>query len=290
MIIPKDLILLIDADTLVYRAGFAAEKVEYCIPPGDTGKCHYFSSHKEAKAYCDANELSKLSIWNRRIIESEEVAIKNLKNIIQGITGTLCLEDVFKGEFYLTGPTNFRNYIAVQKEYKGNRVQLKPKHYKALRSYLIDKCGAKVSHDQEADDELGIEADKYPDGKVVIVSNDKDLDQVVGYHYNWVTKEQYYIDDEQAIRLFYKQLLMGDAVDNIPGVLTESAATKMVGSGASAHELAVLAEAVYRETYEDKWEDHLEEIADLVYIRKETSQQGGNCQGKHQFWSDFNGT
>lgn len=285
--IPKNLPLLIDSDTLVYRAGFAAEKVKYLVAVLE--KYEVFDTHKEAKAHAEEHEGI---IWSRRIVEPEEVAISNLKNCIKGITGALWPgTDEFTGEFYLTGPSNFRFEVAVQKEYKGNRVQAKPKHYRALREYLTDKCGAVVSVGQEADDDLGIQATSTRD-KCVIVTNDKDLDQIPGWHYNWVTHEEYYVDDEQATRFFYKQLLTGDRVDNIPGIVSEAKADLLLEGCTDSQMLAEACMMAYKhcyfETYKEHWADKLEEIADLVYIR--TVWPGNELQGTAKFWKDLNGT
>jgi 5'-3' exonuclease len=41
---------------------------------------------------------------------------------------------------------------------------------------------------------------------------------IPGHHYNPVKKESYYIDDKEAIKNFYRQILTGDKVDNIEGL------------------------------------------------------------------------
>ena len=46
----------------------------------------------------------------------------------------------------------------------------------------------------------------------------EDLDQVVGWHFNFAKGLLYYIDQETADFNFYKQFLTGDRVDNIKGV------------------------------------------------------------------------
>jgi len=69
----------------------------------------------------------------------------------------------------------------------------------------------------EADDMLAIRATEKGDDSVM-VTLDKDLDQVVGWHYNFAKKLRYYITKDQGLLNFYKQFLVGDAVDNIKGV------------------------------------------------------------------------
>jgi DNA polymerase-1 len=116
---------------------------------------------------------------------------------------------------YITGSNNFRDSIAVTAPYKGNRVGLKkPVHYEAIRKHL-QRLGAELVEGQEADDAVAIEATKTGGW---IVSIDKDLDQVAGWHYNFVKREEYYVTEEEGLRNFYTQVLTGDRIDSIPGL------------------------------------------------------------------------
>jgi hypothetical protein len=121
-------------------------------------------------------------------------------------------------ECHITGKTNFRNNIAVTAPYKGNRVNLaKPVHYQALRDHLVKRHGAAISVDEEADDVVAIESTKRLN-QCWIVGQDKDLDQLEGWHYNPVKDEKYYISAFDGLKNFYKQMLTGDRTDNIVGV------------------------------------------------------------------------
>ena len=42
--------------------------------------------------------------------------------------------------------------------------------------------------------------------------------QVPGWHYNFVKKEKKKVTPEEGLRFFYRQILMGDAADNIKGI------------------------------------------------------------------------
>ena len=68
----------------------------------------------------------------------------------------------------------------------------------------------------EADDMLAIRQTELEDS--IIVTLDKDLDQVIGWHYNFVKDEKYYTDKNLGDFLFFCQFLTGDRVDNIVGV------------------------------------------------------------------------
>jgi 5'-3' exonuclease len=113
------------------------------------------------------------------------------------------LDNNFRKEFY--------------PEYKANRTLPKPKHYEALKEYIIKEWGAIIALEQEADDALGIDQDKT--GKTsVICSIDKDLLQIPGRHWNFVRKEHNEVSPDMGLKTFYRQLLVGDTSDNIKGV------------------------------------------------------------------------
>ncbi len=120
-------------------------------------------------------------------------------------------------EIYLSDSTsnNFRKRY--NPAYKDNRKQPKPKHYEALKYYLVSEEGAWITAEQEADDLLGIQQDKVK-FDTVVVSIDKDLFQIPGNHYNFVKKEKTFVTQEQGLYHFYAQLLIGDVSDNIFGV------------------------------------------------------------------------
>lgn len=119
-------------------------------------------------------------------------------------------------EAWITGAGNFRYEVAITAPYKGNRKAPKPKHYQAIRKHL-QAMGAEVTEGVEADDAIAMRATELQD-KCWIVSIDKDLDQIQGWHYNFVTRTKYYITKEEGLRRFYKQILTGDRIDNIIGI------------------------------------------------------------------------
>lgn len=148
--------------------------------------------------------------------ESESVAITTMAHFLEDLV-LIDLPEIQTWELHLTGKTNFRNDVAITAPYKGNRKAEKPVHYHLLRTYLEASWGASVSCDMEADDVLAIRATELGEDSV-IVSLDKDLDQVAGWHYNFAKKSLYQIDEAEGLFKFYKQMLTGDRVDNIVGV------------------------------------------------------------------------
>jgi 5'-3' exonuclease len=149
--------------------------------------------------------------------------------MIRGIQEALQTKD-YKAFLSASGP-HYRHEI--YPAYKANRKAEKPTHYHRLRDYLLETHGAELVLDQEADDALGIEQthqmndyDGHPveggttgyAGYPCIVTIDKDLDQIPGWHYNFVKKEKYWVTPDYGLRYFYEQILQGDRIDNIPGL------------------------------------------------------------------------
>ena len=120
-------------------------------------------------------------------------------------------------ELYLTDSgNNFRKFI--YEDYKANRAHLdKPLWFKFIRQHLIDGWGAEVIDYLEADDCVAIRQTMLGQNSV-IVSDDKDLDQIAGHHMKMTTFSQYEVTKDEGNRNLYKQLLTGDRIDNIPGI------------------------------------------------------------------------
>lgn len=149
--------------------------------------------------------------------ETEETAIRTMAGFLEELL-LFDLPQCKTWSLHLTGKGNFRDDIAVTAPYKGNRVgSVKPIHYQALRDYLCHSWEAVVWNGMEADDAVAIEATELGD-KAVIISLDKDLNQIPGWHYNFVKNDLYHLTEEEADLNFYKQFLTGDTVDNIKGV------------------------------------------------------------------------
>ena len=81
---------------------------------------------------------------------------------------------------------------------------------------LVTQYKSTVVNNYETDDALGIAQTKY-DGNSRICSLDKDLLQISGSHFNWVTGVNRMVSPLDGLRAFYKQLILGDRTDNIPG-------------------------------------------------------------------------
>jgi DNA polymerase-1 len=148
--------------------------------------------------------------------ETEKVAIRTMADMLEELIFIELSSNIHVG--YLTGKENYRHDIAKTKPYKGNRKDApRPVHLHSLREYLITAWDFRVANGQEADDAIGIHATLTRDNSI-IVSIDKDLDMIPGHHYNPVKKDHYYVNDKEAIKNFYRQILTGDKVDNVQGL------------------------------------------------------------------------
>ena len=119
-------------------------------------------------------------------------------------------------EMFITGKGNFR--FGVQPTYKQNRSgKPKPEHLPGLRDYLEEAYNAKVSVDQEADDDITIRALELGPN-AIIASIDKDFLQVPCRHYNLNKNTLVKVEEFEGLLFFYTQILMGDKADNVFGI------------------------------------------------------------------------
>jgi len=226
---------LIDGDIIIYKCGFAAEQRYYEIYEKDNVEFGWIAKYKYKKdvdKYLEMYGEEKFHVEKTAEAEPISHAIHNIDKLIQSI-----LHDTRSSEYqlYLSGEGNYRETVATLLPYKGNRDPThKPLHYEELKRYLIS-LGAIVVDGMEADDGMGIEqytreyARLHP-GDTTICTIDKDLDMIPGLHYNWDKIRMYFINEEDGYRNFFRQVLQGDTVDNIPGLykITEQKATKAI--------------------------------------------------------------
>lgn len=172
-------------------------------------------------------------------------------------------------EAYLSGSTNFRFDIAKTVPYKGNRDSAKrPKHYDLLR-HQMQRLGAKVTEDEEADDRVAI---RMGEGEFVLIGVDKDLLQIPGYHWNPVKKELQFISEFDGLKNFYTQLLTGDRIDNIVGLkgIGPVKAAKILKDCTSEAELLEAAKQAYEKAGEPL--ERLIENARLLWLRRKEGE------------------
>jgi 5'-3' exonuclease len=171
---------------------------------------------------------------------------------------------------YLTGKNNFRHDIAVTAEYKGNRKSSsKPAMLPDARRYLVESYRGRIINGQEADDAIAIEATRNDPDTTVVASVDKDMLQIPCWHFNFVTGAWTFVDEASGRKSFYKQILTGDAADNIKGIFKVGPvkADKILEGITEEKDLY---EAVVKAYDGDK--ERVLENARLLWLRREEGQ------------------
>tara|TARA_R100000908_G_C3752238_1_gene146746 strand:+ start:1828 stop:2583 length:756 start_codon:yes stop_codon:yes gene_type:complete len=120
---------------------------------------------------------------------------------------------------FLTSGKCFRYNRAKTRKYKGNRKHGdKPIIFPAIKEYLKQTWNFKFVSELEADDLVSV-YHTDPFGTTVICSPDKDvLYQNRGIHYNYGKAETVVVDEVEKDKFLWKQVLMGDSTDGIPGL------------------------------------------------------------------------
>jgi 5'-3' exonuclease len=230
--------LLIDGDILVYRCGFAAEHTYYTVWYDDQYAIREFDNAKECNAYMKdlreayaSGEAEGDPDCLSRTSRVEVEPVENALHIVRMLMGFQSKYPGAKMEVYFSCPTADNWRTVFFPEYK-TRPTRRPEHYQAIRDFLQRRWGATVGETLEADDLIAIRAHEVEDR--VIISIDKDLQQIAGLHYDWVKGEEIYVDHITADRNWAAQVLSGDATDTIPGLkgIGPVKAQKLVAEGA----------------------------------------------------------
>ena len=284
----KSVLTFIDGDPVVYACGFASEHRLYVAIDDQSGDSMYTEPHEGLRAMKEAIGDTPATIYERVSTEPVANALnsvkKNLAKIIETVEAWAKRE--CEPQLLLTGSGNFRERIATIKPYKGTRKPWhKPRHEQAIKRYMVDNCFADVIYGQEADDELAIRqtaalAAGHPS---VIVTIDKDLLMVPGWHYNPVSGKFKKTSPEEGMLRFYRPVLTGDTVDNIMGCykLGPTRAREIILSGMTQREMWIAVRETFRENVA-KYPEHYPngmageeaalETAQLVWMRRKQDE------------------
>lgn len=170
----------------------------------DADKFKHIITHRQYKSLQDTGERLDIK-------EQVEQEINYLVNSFK------CKSMVFF--FSGKNQNTFRSYAAIDRIYKGNRNDKEDKYmyegkfddlkliittFKELHPFIFYE-------DIEADDLISM----LSNDKTFVVSDDKDLMQIKGLHYDLKTDSFIMIDDSQSIERLSIQMLIGDATDNV---------------------------------------------------------------------------
>lgn len=191
--------LLIDGDILVYRAGFAVEKV-FEFEPGQWASTADFN---EAQQKLDKD-------------------IEDMLETLKADEAIVCLSDAL----------NWRKDL--YPNYKLQRTKTrKPMLIGPLKEYINETYKTFTRPTLEADDVLGILAGSTKiGGDKIICTIDKDLLQIPGKHWHMVNRTKRTVKIEDGDRMHLLQSLTGDVVDNYPGCpgIGPKSADKLLGT------------------------------------------------------------
>ena len=275
----KENLVYIDSDNLPYRVGFSTQRTVYLLDSVGEHCSPVLVTRSKRQVNKYLKHSPDLQVTSLFYVEDFIQALNTLKITLQGIVkGSGCnsfrciLSDeennfrdrevpddspIWKGEKYVG--------------YKANRSGTeKPHHWRALRDWLLSMDYTEVTVDEEADDRVSLE---MLNGHVG-ASNDKDLDNTPGWHYNFIKKERYYVSENEAYRNFYRQALMGDSVDNIPGLkgIGPAKAETILGAAIRPEVLERAVVAAYKERLNLSTPDayaRLTQVGRLLWMRRE---------------------
>lgn len=214
--------IVVDADSMIYIAGFATEKQVYETEDGEL-----FNTLTEAKLHCAVQKIEENTIVSHALPQPAHYAMRLVKNMFTRVLNKVNNNNpvgysVTKKDLrvLLTGDACFREFLATSAPYKGNRISRRPVHFDEIRKYIVNNYDGVICHGIEADDATAMLTDSLrADGRSVAIAGiDKDLDQISGLHVNYKTGDSYVTSPKDAVYHFYHQLLTGDSSDNIPGI------------------------------------------------------------------------
>jgi 5'-3' exonuclease len=171
-------------------------------------------------ALIDADSIIYIVAWKNKDTEDPQLVKHQVNEFMTDLikfTGA----DSYLGVF--SPKKTFRNSIT--DDYKANRPPSPDwvvKWKKTIMDYCIEEYGFVIAEDHEADDVLSI----MQGGEVIHCHIDKDLYQIPGYHYDYrkqsaenFNPEEYkkFVTPQDAMRNFWKQVLVGDTSDNVKG-------------------------------------------------------------------------
>jgi len=281
---------LLDGDIVAIRSGFACERNVWFLgwKPDETNRfteTKTFDYKREAMEHLDKVCPGKFSrvegedygLWAERELEPLSHALHGVKRTINAVCAANDLNPDTDLIVMLSpgGPT-FRHGIAKTRPYKGTRkVEHRPTYEKEIRKYIIENYVTIVADNEEADDLLAIYQTKLGPHESIIITIDKDLDQVPGLKYNFMHNIGYDVDQKQGDYSFCTQLLTGDSTDNIPGLpkVGPTTAAKILHGLETYQEMMeeVARQYQMRASAED-WYEYMLEQGRLLWIRREPDQ------------------
>jgi hypothetical protein len=265
--------IITDGDPIPYTAGAGSEKRIHHINWVDANdKEHYDILESDPREFVKKIKADGGEITDRELeIEPRpwsfcEVMVRSMVHGTERHCAKHLGTNSYTHEIILSGKTNFRNDVATVTPYKGSRAgKLKPHWYTQIREMLVDSFGAEVIEGIEADDEVSIrmnEGRQWGD-HCILSTIDKDLDQIIGKHWDNKKKVFYMVGAEEATFLLYSQILSGDPTDDIPGAmgLGPGKAQKLIGKWQEEYQADSVIQAAYPMVELYLWDNIVQEYS-----------------------------
>lgn len=302
----KEKILYIDADTLLYQAA-AKEEINKCLATNTlNGKSKMFESKTAFNEWHKTSSQHPKEAYTFEVVKEQvgeaPFAFRSVRDKITNIV--LLAEEAYNCVDYrvcIQGKDNYRKYYKSDfVAYKGQR-QEKPLLLADVQTYVKRKYGDRcvVVDGEETDDFICKTAWKHwnPEGSIedsgVLISFvDKDIVQnSPGAMLNYMQLESgaFWNTLEMQYKGFWGSTLMGDAADNIDGILHLADETKKkygiktggCGKVAAARILSTVesekdaAERVleaYRLAWPDDYFQRLQDMCFFLWLRREDGE------------------
>lgn len=183
-----------------------------------------------------------------------------------------------------------RYAIARVKEYQGKRNHSRrPKNWQLMRSFIEQDPRSVVTDTLEADDLFHINSVRLGDENVAILTQDKDMRMVPGWHLSWENHSlvRVHPDTWELVvdgkvygrKWFWLQMLHGDTADHIPGLpkcivaskqklCGEVTAAALLQGCATEQDARDTVADQYAAFYGDRWPVELLEQACLLWMRR----------------------
>lgn len=221
-------------------------------------------------AFIDGDPFTYTAAWGKA---SPGDAKAHLRWLVNDAVESMMPDEYFIAVGNRDSKSNFRHdffpFYKQSPSRMASKAKLQP-WFHELKDELVTLPGVYECVGIEADDQLRIWAGEATSAgdPFSIGSIDKDLDAIVGLHYNTAKKEFYKVSQAYADWFFWKQVLMGDGVDNIPGIfrLGPKTADKILSRGKTWEDYERLTVAVYKEKHGKDWWDYLVANARLLHI------------------------
>jgi 5'-3' exonuclease len=268
--------VLVDADSIAFMNAAVTDGRTYEVDG------QQFKYKKDAVGYCDKKSIPVSHIELNYYPEPVEAACLGVDSTISSIKDYYLTTRKLNPRmyFFISGKDNFRYEIF--KKYKEKRKkERKPEHREACNQYILKKQRLAFCFDKfEADDLIAMTAtalkSSNPGQLISIVSNDKDFTTVGGpgiEQYDYTTGKVWTVSEFEALFYFWKQVIIGDKSDDIPGIhgVAGQTAIKLLSgcvTQSDFYEGAIQAYVNKGNMTEEEAIEHIDIVGQLLHLKR----------------------